>query len=670
VSSLRSPRPDPFRALVEATDDGLLVVDADGVVLFSNPAARRMLGLTQDEIVRLPFGFPLTDEGGRAELDVVSPRGLLVAEMHVAPVHWQGAAACAVTLRDVTDRVLALRRLRRSDERYALTAAAANDGMWEWDSATGRVQTSARLHEMLGYEPDRTPDDAGWWEDLLHNDDGRKLAQALGDDEHGVPERISQEVRLRRSDGTWLWALVRGLVVRDDGRALRIVGSVTDISERKQAEEALRTLALHDALTGLANRALVLDHLQVAIEQARRAPDATFAVVFIDLDQFKLVNDSLGHPAGDSLLLEVGHRLSSSVRTTDTVGRLGGDEFVVVLSAPTDREHALATVGRIQQRLADPIRVGSELVYMTASMGVLLSGPEPDDAETVLQNADVAMYEAKQRGRDGFQIFTDRMQETTARRHALRTALRSAAAMGALTVHYQPVVTLRTGRIVGFEALLRWQRDEDVLDADEFVDTAEETGLLVSAGWDVLDAACRQVGLWRAAGYPVRVAVNLAAGQVAAPDLVERVRRSLGARGVDGSALQLELTERVAMSGLPGALEHLDECRALGVEVLVDDFGTGYSSLTALHDLPLTAIKIDKSFVGRLDGDVHEIVVAILALARSLGLGVVAEGIETLEQRDRLLALGCESGQGFLYAPAVDADEATRLLRAQDEVRP
>jgi EAL domain-containing protein (putative c-di-GMP-specific phosphodiesterase class I) len=281
------------------------------------------------------------------------------------------------------------------------------------------------------------------------------------------------------------------------------------------------------------------------------------------------------------------------------------------------------------------------------------------------------MYEAKVHGRDGFQVFTSRMREQSASRLTQRTSLRRAAAQGDLFTRYQPVVDLDDGQVLGFEALLRWRTESGrVLDAGAFIDTAEETGVIVAAGWQVLTAACRQVARWRRAGFDVSVAVNLAEGQLTSPDLPERVAVALADAGVEGSALQLELTERIAMTSVDQAVARLDACRRLGVDVLVDDFGTGYSSLTALHELPLTALKVDKAFVSRLGGDVDAIVAAVVALARSLGLGIVAEGIETAEQCRLLRGLGCHIGQGYLYGRAIDPEDATRLLEAQSLAEP
>jgi diguanylate cyclase (GGDEF)-like protein/PAS domain S-box-containing protein len=665
--ALRDPGDRAYLDVVLATADGLLVVDPHGVVLFANPAAERVLRRTHEELERLPFGLPLVGGDQLAELDVVLPGGhLLVLEMHASPIRWQGHDAQVVTLRDVTDRVVAQRRLEASEDRYALSAAAVNDGLWHWERRTGRVHASARLLDMLGLSPQAEDQDPEWWLGRVHLEDVDELRRAVVEHVAGRVPRLVQEVRLLHHDGSWLWTLVRGLLVRDGDRVVRFAGSVTDISVRRSAEEALRRLALHDPLTGLANRALILDHLQGAIDRHERASGPGFAVVFLDLDQFKLVNDSLGHPAGDALLVEVARRLEHCVRATDTVGRLGGDEFVVLLEAPADTPTVLRTVQRIRDTLSLPITVGAETLTTTASMGVLLGDDVAGDPEAALRNADIAMYEAKVHGRDGFQVFTARMHAQSASRLTLRTKLSRAAARGELFARYQPVVDLDDGRVLGFEALLRWRTERGrVLDAEAFIDAAEETGVIVAAGWELLSTACHQVAAWRRAGFEVSVAVNLAEGQVTAPDLPERVAAALSEAGVDGSALQLELTERIAMTRVDQAVARLDACRRLGVEVLVDDFGTGYSSLTTLHELPLTALKIDKSFVSRLGGDVDAIVAAVLALARSLGLGVVAEGIETVEQRRLLRALGCHVGQGYLYGVALDPHEATRLLETQ-----
>ena len=652
--------------MVRVTADGILVVSAAGVVLFANPAAARVLGRTPGQLQHLPFGLPVVGGERVVELDVARPDGqFVVVEMHVAPIEWRGRDAMAVTLRDVTDRAVAHRRLQESEDRYALSAAAVNDGLWDWDVRTGGVHTSARLLEMLGFPSQGRVDAPEWWLSRVHLEDAEGLMRAIGDHEAGRTPRVAHEVRLRCHDGTWLWVLLRGLAVHEDGKIVRFAGSVTDISERKQAEVALRKLALHDPLTGLANRALILDHLQGAIDRQHRVGGDGFAVIFLDLDHFKLINDNLGHATGDALLVEVGRRIGRCVRATDTVGRLGGDEFVVLIEAPADTDTVLGTVRRIRDALSAPVRCADDVVYVSASIGVLLSDDVPADPEAALRNADIAMYEAKTHGRDSYRIFAAAMHEQSAARLRLRTRLQRAVTTGDLFVRYQPVVDLTDGRIEGFEALLRWRVDPaHVLDAAAFVDTAEETGVIVAAGWNVLATACRQVREWRDAGFPVQVAVNLADRQVTDPELADRVAAALSAAGVDGSALQLEITERAAMTPLAEAVAHLEQCRAMGVDVLIDDFGTGFSSLTALHELPLTAVKVDKTFVARLDGG-NEIVQAILALSHSLGLDVVAEGIETAEQRRQMQALGCRVGQGHLFSPALDADEATRLLRAQ-----
>lgn len=658
-----------LREVIRVTADGILVVSASGIVLFANPAAARVFGRTLAQLQQLPFGLPMVGGESAVELEVARPDGqFVVVEMQVAPIEWRGSDATVVTLRDVTDRVMAHRLLQASEDRYALTAAAVNDGMWDWDHLTGQVHTSSRLREMLGYPAQGRVEAPDRWLSRVHPEDLAGLMRAFSDHESGRTPRVAHEARLRRRDGTWMWVLLRGLAVREGDATVRFAGSVTDITERMQAEDALRKLALHDPLTGLANRALIIDRLQGAIDRRRRTGGEGFALVFLDLDHFKPINDSLGHAAGDALLVEVGQRIVECVRATDTVGRLGGDEFVVLLEAPADSDTVLRTVQRIRDALSAPFHGTDDGMHVSASIGILLGEDAPADPEAALRNADIAMYEAKTHGRDSYRIFASAMHEQAASRLRVRTRLQKAVASGDLFVRYQPVVDLGDGRISGFEALLRWRVDDGhVLDAAEFIDTAEETGVIVSAGWNVLETACRQVREWRDEGFPIHVAVNLADRQVTDPELANLVSTALTSAGVDGSALQLEITERAAVTPVTDAVVHLKECRGLGVDVVIDDFGTGFSSLTALHELPLTALKVDKIFVSRLDQD-DEVVKSILALARTLGLNVVAEGIETAEQRRQIHALGCGVGQGYLFAPALDADEATRLLRAQPPV--
>jgi len=662
---------DPYLRVVEATLDGILVVGAEGRVRYANPAAAVVLGRREDELRRLPIGLPLTGGGGLAQLDVARPDGgNVVLEMHVAPLEWEGEVAHVVTLRDVTARALAERELAASEERFALSARGSNDGLWDWDDESGLVHTSARFQEILDEPPSDLVQPLGALLERVHPDDVDALRAAIARHVSGEPEQLQQELRARRADGSWVWVLAKGMAVHDAGHVRRFAGSLTDITERKAAEEALRRLALHDPLTGLANRALLLDHLRWAIDRFQRV-GTPYAVLFLDLDRFKLVNDSLGHSAGDHLLVEVAGRLQRCVRSVDSVARLGGDEFAVLLDSPEDLDAVLRTAERIQAAVAAPLRLDDEVVYTSVSIGVARSEDGAPDPETALRNADIAMYQAKRSGRSSFRVFEPVMHAQGSARLRLHRDLRDAVRQGRLFPRYMPIVDLREGRVVAFEALLRWQRTPTlVLDAVDFIEAAEETDVIVPAGWQLLTQACRQVRDWRAAGYDVLATVNVSHRQLLDDTLADRIAACLAQYDLPGSALGLEISERTATLESQGASGQVEQLRALGVAVYVDDFGTGYSSLAAIHRMPITAMKIDKAFVRALESHAasDDIIAAIVAVARSLRLQVVAEGVETPAQRKRLLELGCELGQGYYFGRAVDAARATALLRSQGRV--
>ncbi|MGN6245335.1 MAG: putative bifunctional diguanylate cyclase/phosphodiesterase [Motilibacteraceae bacterium] len=671
ADELSATAPDDFVDIVQVTVDGILLVDAAGEVRFANPAAARVLGRGLGELRELPFGLPMTGGVGLAQLDVARPDGSeVVVEMHAAPLRWRGVDVQVVTLRDITSRVSAERRLARSEERFALSAWGANDGLYDWDRDTGLVHTSARLQEMLGEQARELDVEPGSLWERIHPDDVESLRHGLDRHLAGDTGRFRHEFRVRRGDGSWLWVMARGIAVSDGEGLRRFAGSLTDVSDRKQAEEALRRLALHDTLTGLANRALFLDHLTEAIGRAHRS-GTSFAVLFLDLDRFKLVNDSLGHAAGDVLLREVGRRVEQCVRATDTVARLGGDEYAVLLDVTDGLADVLSTVTRIRRAVATPLRVGSHVVYTTASIGVAQSRDVGTDPETALRYADIAMYAAKGAGRNSYRLFHPQMHVETARRLQTHSDLHAAVRQGRLFPRYQPIVELTSGRVVAFEALVRWRRSPgSVLDASAFIAAAEETDVVLDIGREMLARAAGQVCTWRAAGFDVGVTVNVAERQLLETDVVAEVGMLLRRFALDGAALAIEVSERAATLEAEGAVDQLARLHELGVGVLVDDFGTGYSSLAAIHQLPLTAVKIDRGFVHDLDDGASPLVTSILAVARSLELRVVAEGIETVAQRDQLRALGCSQGQGFLFGQALDAAAATELLVAQASGRP
>jgi diguanylate cyclase (GGDEF)-like protein/PAS domain S-box-containing protein len=472
-----------------------------------------------------------------------------------------------------------------------------------------------------------------------------------------------------RKDGTRFWANVVTTGLQDKAGRLRGFSVVTrDVTERKLAEERLLHDALHDGLTGLANRALFMDRLGHAVERARRHRDYAFAVFFLDLDRFKLVNDSLGHLAGDRLLVEVGRRLKACLRAGDTVARLGGDEFTILLDDMQEVGDVLRMAERAQARLALPFDLDGHEVFVSASVGIALSAMDYSRPEDILRDANTAMHGAKSLGKAAYKVFDATMHEHARAMLGLETDLRRAAERGEYVLHYQPIVSLETNSLTGFEALVRWRHPaRGLLPPAEFLALAEETGLVIQIDRWVLREACRQARDWQTrfpAETPLCVSVNLSARNFSAPHLVEHVRQVLGESGLDAGCLKLEITESVLMSDADSVTGTLRRLKNLGVELQLDDFGTGYSSLSYLHRFPVDALKIDRAFVSRIGpgGANSEIARAIVTMAHSLKMKVVAEGVETEAQAAELRALACEYGQGYLFSAAVDGAGAESLI--------
>jgi diguanylate cyclase (GGDEF)-like protein len=441
-----------------------------------------------------------------------------------------------------------------------------------------------------------------------------------------------------------------------------------EVAERKQIEEQLLHNAFHDGLTGLANRALFIDHLKLALGRAERHEAYRFAVLFLDLDRFKSVNDSLGHTVGDQLLVAIARRLETIVRPGDTVSRLGGDEFTVLLDDLKDADEAEAVAERLQRELAMPFNLGGHEVFVTVSIGVAVSGdgyPRPED---ILQDADTAMYRAKRLGKARHEVFEQGMRAHAADVLGLERDLRQAIERRELFLEYQPIVSLGTGVLRGFEALVRWRHPErGVIPPLKFIPIAEETGQIIPLGIWVLEEACRQMRRWQdvsPAGEPLTMSVNLSGKQFMQSDLLEQIQGVLRETGLDPRSLKLEITETVVMENIDTATRTLEQLRALGVELSIDDFGTGYSSLSYLQSFPVSTLKIDRSFVSRMtesDGTA-EIVRTIMRLARSLGMDVVAEGVETEGQRARLTDMECEFGQGYYFSKPMGEDDVEAFL--------
>jgi diguanylate cyclase (GGDEF)-like protein len=441
-----------------------------------------------------------------------------------------------------------------------------------------------------------------------------------------------------------------------------------EVAERKQIEEQLLHNAFHDGLTGLANRALFVDHVKLALGRAERHTTYRFAVLFLDLDRFKVVNDSLGHMTGDQLLVGVARRLEATMRPGDTVSRLGGDEFTVLLDDLNDAGEAEAVAERLQRELALAFNLGSHEVFTTVSIGIALSSPDYHRPEDILRDADTAMYRAKQLGKARYEMFDQEMHARAVDRLGLERDMRRAVERRELFLQFQPIVSLATGSLRGFEALVRWRHPErGVIPPTKFIPIAEETGMIIPIGKWVLGEACRQMSRWQKLSQidgPLPMSVNLSGRQFLQPDLLEQVEEVLRETGLDPRSLKLEITETVVMENIEMATHTLEQLRALGVELSIDDFGTGYSSLSYLQRFPVSTLKIDRSFISRMtesDGTA-EIVRTITKLAQNLGMDVVAEGVETEGQRAQLSAFECEFGQGYYFARPMDSEAAEAFL--------
>jgi diguanylate cyclase (GGDEF)-like protein/PAS domain S-box-containing protein len=539
-------------------------------------------------------------------------------------------------------------------------ALVSTDGKW--------LQVNRALCNIVGYaEEEMLTSD---FQSLTHEDDvdmvSRHVAKLLADKVSSSPI----EKRYIHKLGHTIWALLSASLVRDSKSGCsRLIFQIQDITDRKRAEEKLAHDAFHDALTDLPNRALFMDHLKLAMARVERHSQQMFALLFLDLDRFKVINDSLGHMVGDQLLVAIAKRLEKRLRPFDTIARLGGDEFTILLEEIKSPEEAIELTERIQNGLMEPFKIGNHEIFASASIGITLSSSQYKKTEDVLRDADTAMYTAKSLGKARYALFDQSMHDRALQTLQLETDLRRAVERQEFFVVYQPIVSLETARLIGFEALVRWQHPErGLVNPADFIPLAEETGYIIPIGQWVLEQSCRQLQQWKASmpkDLTLTVSVNLSGKQFAQNNLIGQITETLARTAIDPHDLKLEITESVVVENIETATEMLNQLRAIGIQLSIDDFGTGYSSLSYLHRLPIDTLKIDRSFITQMikNNENSEIVRTIVSLAKNLGMSLIAEGVETVEQLQQLQQLGCDNGQGYLFSKPVTEEIATQFVK-------
>ena len=652
-------------AVLRGLPHAVVVLGADGRIAYANDAATRLAG-DGDLVGRDPLDLVVTEQQDRARtlLDVLRTLagGPARFRLQGEPERWVEVSGAPgphgrtrLSVAQVTDATVDRHRLRRSEQRFRAAFEAAAHGTALVSAQGWVLEANAALADLLGRPREE-----------LVGVHALELVDTPPAPERDLRAAATVTRRLRHASGRLIHLQVTTTPVEgDDGEPLVLV-QVQDVTERRRSEKRLRRLALHDQLTDLPARTLLLEHLHAALE--RRTPAAPLvAVLFVDLDEFKLVNDGLGHAVGDLVLRETARRLRAATRPHDTVARLSGDEFVVVCPALTDGQEAVTIADRLASMLREPVQTGTDEVLVSASIGVAFSAGGGTTPEDLLRDADAAMYRAKQLGRHRYEIFDSALRERAAERGRVRNLLGRASTEDRVVVHYQPVVELASRRVVGLEALLRLRDDDGALLApDRFLDVAGESGLLPGLGYALLQEAAAWVAQWSAdTGQPLGLSANLCHGQLD-ERLVQRVLALLEQAGLPPAQLMLEVSERTLTAAGPAAERWLRELQPHGVRLALDDFGTGWGSLTYLRRLPVSVLKVADSFVAGVHGSGPDVAVvrAVLAVAEQLGLAATAEGVETQEQHDALVPLRAAYAQGFLYGPPVPAAQVPAALAA------
>ena len=676
-----------YRSLVENLGEGIVIYNLETEkVVFTNPAVRKICHCKDEDSIPgticLIERFVEEDRdrarqqvlgASRDERSVADYMALafddrpIWLQMTCTKIEFEDQPAAMLMLVDITERKQAEADLMESEERFAIAVAGAKDGIWDWDLRSNNLHVSPRWKAILGEQESFPIDTPQAWFSRIHPQDVDRVRSDIESHLRGDTPQLECEYRILHRDSAYRWVQTRGLGVSEGGqKPNRIAGSMTDITARKGIEDRLRHDAMHDPLTHLPNRAYFVDQLSRLVERSRRHPEYLAAVLLLDLDRFKVINESLGHAAGDQLLIITSRRLESCLRLGDLVARLGGDEFAILLDDLTEPQDAIRVAERILKDLALPFSLQSQEVFITTSMGITISNQQYNRAEDLLRDADTALYRAKSAGRARFQVFDTEMHSRSLALFQLEAELRRALERQEFENYYQPVISMNSGRIVAVEALLRWQHPvRGTILPGEFIALAEETGLIAPLGEWALRTACTQARSWADQGIRgIQVAVNLSAYQLRDPHFAKLVYKILIETGLPASLLQLEITETAAMMDLEQTVVTLRELKNMGVKIVIDDFGTSYSSLGYLKRFPVSSIKIDRSFIQDVitDPDDAAITTAIIAMAHILELSTIAEGVETEQQLNFLSARGCDEVQGYIFSRPQPAGKMTTML--------
>ncbi len=665
-----------FEKAVATAPVGITICDTNGKIVYTNRAEAEMHGYSPDELAGKPASIlapnkpsdPLTKDDlkvlgafKRESLNLRKNGSLfpvqLISDVIRDP---RGEPLGIVTVsEDITHRKEIEKQLRQSEQRYALAIQGASDGIWDWDLIADRVFFSERWKTMLGCTDEEIGDSPLDWLNRIHPEEREQVKFRLAAHIEGKTPQFETEYRILHKDGDYRWFLARGLAVRDAmGRAVRMAGSQTDITDK----------SLLDPLTGLPNRTLFMDRLRRAFERAERDPNRVFALLLLGLNRFNNVNETLGRKVGDQLLFMVAARIQQKLGTVNTVARLGGDEFTILVEELKNPDEAKLVADQLLDEIKNPFKLYGREIFITASIGIAPYSGTSERPEDLLRDADTAMRRAKTSGTTKHQMFDADMRRIAMTRFELESDLRRAVERSELILDYQPIVSLKNSRTIGFEALVRWNHPtRGLLPPLEFISLAEETGQINAVGLWVLQEACFQMQRWHdrySEQWPLTMSVNLSGTQFTQPDLLHRIESVLKESRLDRQSLKLEITESILMHDAMSAAETLVKLKELGIKLCMDDFGTGYSSLSYLNRFPFDTMKIDKSFVHRInesEADV-EIVRAMVSLAHNLGMDVVAEGVENEAQMIALAECDCDYAQGYYYSRPVGRDAAEKLF--------